>query len=102
MYLYNINQVAYQKNFHLFMEGSGTWEQEIVEGNHTGRKRNFATVLVAPGIRYGYQTAGKYLIEAGVSFPIGLNRETPDWGVIFQLQIETPPIGRKASHPGSS
>jgi len=89
------------QNLHLFLEGGGTWEQEPVEGNRVGKKRDFATFLIAPGIRYGYQTAKEVLIEAGVSFPIGLNRETPDWGVIFQLQIETPPLGRKKSPPAS-
>ena len=89
------------QDLHLLLEGGGTWEQEAVEGNRTGRKRDFATVFVSPGIRYGYQTAGKFLMEAGVAVPIGLNRETPDWGVIFRLQIEFPPIGSKKSRPAA-
>jgi hypothetical protein len=80
-------------DIHLFAEMGGTREEEIVEGVSAGHKRDFTTLLFAPGVRYGYLTPKKTLIEAGLSFPIGLNGDTPDWGVIFQFQFEFFPLG---------
>lgn len=50
-------------------------------------------MLVAPGVRYGFMThyrngVEEHLVEVGVSFPFGLNDQTPSRGVILQVQFE--------------
>lgn len=47
-------------------------------------------VLLAPGVRYGFLNKQGILAEIGVAFPVGLNREAPNWGTFLQLQIEMP------------
>ena len=73
---------------HLFLE-YGLGHEDRLETNAAGTRRvsELVTVL-APGIRYGFLTRTKKLLEIGVSFPIGLNHTTPRGGVIMQLQFE--------------
>lgn len=73
---------------HLFLE-YGLGHEDFLETGGTGTTRvsDLVTVL-APGIRYGFLTRTKKLLEIGVSFPVGLNHNTPRAGVILQLQFE--------------
>jgi hypothetical protein len=72
---------------HLFFEyGLGREEGLVTDGPI--RKAADTVSLFAPGIRYGFLTGTKRLIEVGVSFPIGLNENTPRGGVILQVQFE--------------
>lgn len=49
-------------------------------------------VFLAPGVRYGLMNSHGVLAEIGVAFPVGLNRDAPNWGTILQLQIEIPSL----------
>lgn len=79
-----------EQDIHAFLELGGEVEQEFEEDILLSRKRTRQALLLAPGIRWGLFTRRKDFIEFGVSVPLGLNRRAPDWGVIFQLQIEVP------------
>jgi len=72
---------------HLFLE-YGLGREESLETDGPIRKVAQAVSLIAPGIRYGFLTRTKKLFEIGVSFPVGLNHNTPRGGVIVQLQFE--------------
>lgn len=71
-------------DIHLYLEFGGGRFEEIDAGGRTRRTE----VLAAPGIRYGFLTAGKTLTEIGFSVPLGLTRNAPDWGLILQVQFE--------------
>lgn len=75
-------------DIHLYLEGAGTVSQSITVGTLVGSKTTGATYLIAPGFRYGYLSKTKTLTEVGISTPIGLTDNTPDWGIIFQVQLE--------------
>ena len=58
-----------------------------------GGKTAEVNMIIAPGVRYGFMThyrngVENHLVEIGVSFPFGLNNQTPGRGVIFQVQLE--------------
>jgi len=72
---------------HVFLE-YGLGREEGLETDGPICKAAGTVSLFAPGIRYGFLTRTKKLLEIGVSFPIGLNHNTPRGGVIVQLQFE--------------
>jgi hypothetical protein len=75
-------------DIHLFLEyGLGHEDRLETGAAGTTRVSELVTVL-APGIRYGFLTRTKKLLEVGVSFPIGLNHNTPRGSVVLQLQFE--------------
>lgn len=73
-------------DIHLYVELGGSRRDEV---DASGRSRS-TEVLLAPGLRYGFLTAGKVLTEVGLAIPVGLTGVAPDWGVILQLQFEYP------------
>jgi len=64
-----------------------TAREDEFEADQISRSSN---VFFAPGVRYGFLNKRGILAEVGVAFPIGLNRDAPNWGTILQLQIEMP------------
>jgi hypothetical protein len=74
---------------HLFLEVSGSREEEL----EAGLRLRSTPWQLAPGVRYGYMSRNGSLAEIGVSVPVGLNDEAPDWGVIVQFQFEWASIG---------
>jgi hypothetical protein len=74
---------------HLFLEVSGSHEEEL----EAGLRLRSTPWLLAPGVRYGYMSRAGSLVEIGVSVPVGLNDEAPDWGVIVQFQFEWASVG---------
>ncbi len=75
-------------DLHVFAEVQTTKEDEL-EADQISRS---ASVFLAPGVRYGFLNKRGILAEIGVAFPVGLNREAPDWGTFLQLQIEMPSL----------
>lgn len=73
---------------HVFLEGSGAWGHEVEPGIAVGTRRGALSWLVAPGVRYGFLTSGKTLVEVGVSVPIGLGPNGPKKGIVIQFQFE--------------
>ena len=78
-------------DLHLMLEGTGSWEQEVVpaiprilQGTREGR----LSWAIAPGLRYGFLTKALTLTEIGVAVPIGLGPNGPKWGIHFQFQFE--------------
>ncbi|RPJ60263.1 MAG: hypothetical protein EHM23_11070 [Acidobacteria bacterium] len=75
-------------DLHVFTEVLATREEGF-EANQVSTSSN---VFFAPGVRYGFMNRRGILGEVGVAFPIGLNRDAPNWGTILQLQIEMPSV----------
>jgi len=75
-------------DLHGFLEAGGNWQQSVDPGVATGVRAGELTWTFAPGLRYGYITSRKTLVEIGVSVPIGLGPNGPKRGVIIQFQIE--------------
>lgn len=73
---------------HVFLEGMGSWQQEIVPRLAVGSRQGRLSWLVSPGVRYGFMTARKTLIEIGVAVPIGLGPNGLKHGVVVQFQFE--------------
>jgi hypothetical protein len=75
-------------DIHVFLEGGGAWEQQIDRGATAGTRGDQLSWVVSPGIRYGYLTSRKTLVEIGFSAPIGLGPNGPKHGFILQFQYE--------------
>jgi len=75
-------------DLHGFLEAGGNWQQSVDPGVATGVRTGELSWTFAPGLRYGYITSRKTLVEIGVSVPIGLGPNGPKRGVIIQFQIE--------------
>jgi hypothetical protein len=75
-------------DLHGFLEAGGSWQQSVDPGVTTGMRAGELTWTFAPGVRYGYITSKKTLVEIGVSVPIGLGPNGPKRGVMIQFQIE--------------
>ncbi|MBI4466017.1 MAG: hypothetical protein HY656_01145 [Acidobacteria bacterium] len=83
-------------DLHLLLELGGAREDDL----EAGRRVRSTPVQFAPGLRYGFLSSSGSLTEIGVSFPVGLTGSAPDWGVIWQMQFELPPLfGRTAPRP---
>jgi Putative MetA-pathway of phenol degradation len=75
-------------DIHVFLEGLGSWEQEVAPGITSGVREGKLSWVAAPGVRYGFMTPKKTLIEIGVSVPFGLGPNGPKHGVVVQFQFE--------------
>lgn len=75
-------------DIHAFLEGAGSWEQEVEPGAVVGERRGKLSWVFSPGVRYGYLTSRRTLVEIGVASPIGLGRNGPKLGIIIQFQYE--------------
>jgi hypothetical protein len=76
------------QDVHVFLEAGGAWGHEVEPGIAVGTRRSALSWVFAPGVRYGFLTARKTLIEIGVSAPIGLGPNGPKKGFIIQFQFE--------------
>jgi len=75
-------------DLHAFLEYGLERDERLQSEPQRLSRASEVHMLAAPGIRYGFLTARQTLVEIGVSFPLGLNRETPRHGVIVQFQFE--------------
>jgi hypothetical protein len=75
-------------DIHAFLEAGGNWQQSVQAGVTTGMRAGELTWVLAPGVRYGFITSRKTLVEIGVSVPVGLGPNGPKRGVIIQFQFE--------------
>ena len=75
-------------DIHVLLEGGGSWEQEVERGTTSGTRRGKLSWTVLPGVRYGFLTSRKTLIEIGIAAPIGLGPNGPKHGIIVQFQYE--------------
>jgi hypothetical protein len=73
---------------HVLFELGGARGEDLEVGDRT----HTTELFFSPGIRYGFLSRRGALAEIGVAFPVGLNRQSPDWGVILQIQFELPPV----------
>jgi len=53
-----------------------------------GSRRGVLSWVTSAGVRYGFQTPRKTLIEIGVAVPIGLGPNGPKKGILVQFQFE--------------
>lgn len=79
---------ATNQDIHVFLEGGGSWDQEVEPGETFGQRRGKLSWVVSSGVRYGYMTPRKTLIEIGVAAPIGLGPNGSKIGFIIQFQYE--------------
>lgn len=77
-----------KQDVHVFLEAGGAWNQEVEPGVTQGAREGKLSWVFAPGVRYGFITSRKTLIEIGVSFPIGLGPNGPKKAIIIQFQFE--------------
>jgi hypothetical protein len=75
-------------DIHVFLEAGGSYGHTIEPGATAGARRGELSWVFAPGVRYGFLTAGKTLIEIGISAPIGLGPHGPKRSFILQFQFE--------------
>ena len=78
-------------DIHVLFEVGGARADDI----DAGTRVRATEVQFSPGLRYGYLSRWGSLTEIGVAFPVGLSRNSPDWGVILQVQFELAPIFAK-------
>ncbi len=71
--------------FNLMLELVGNWDEETTATG--GIDRNFAAVI-SPGVRYAFNRANGAQYVVGLGFPVGLTRDTPDFGVFLYGSIE--------------
>ena len=77
-----------KQDIHIFLERGGAWEQEVEPGLTLGERRGKLAWVVSPGIRYGFLTSRRTLVEIGVAAPIGLGPNGPKHGIVIQFQYE--------------
>ncbi|GEM_PF-1834820 len=77
-----------RQDIHILFEGGGSWQQEVKPGVTFGERKGKLSWVVSPGIRYGFQTSRRTLVEIGVAAPIGLGPHGPKHGIIIQFQYE--------------
>ncbi len=77
-----------RQDIHIFLEAGGAWEQEVESGLTLGERRGKLTWVASPGIRYGFLTSRRTLVEIGVAAPIGLGPNGPKHGIVVQFQYE--------------
>jgi len=85
-------------DLHFLLEGGGAREQEVEPGLMSGRRTGKLFWTVSPGIRYGFLTSRRTLVEIGVAMPVGLGPNGPKRAIVVQFQYEfyfRPPAARK-------
>jgi hypothetical protein len=75
-------------DIHVLFELGGARADDIEDGTRV----RATELLFSPGFRYGYLSRWGSLTEIGVGFPIGLTRDSADWGIILQVQFELAPL----------
>jgi len=78
-------------DIHVLFELGGVRADDI----DAGTRVRATEVQFSPGFRYGYLSGWGSLTEIGVAFPVGLTRDSADWGVILQIQFELAPLFAK-------
>ena len=75
-------------DIHAYLEFGLGMEQDLTGDATAVRRVTDIHTLISPGIRYGLLKRNYDLYEIGVAFPVGLDRGTPRYGIILQLQFE--------------
>jgi hypothetical protein len=75
-------------DIHIFLEAGGAWGHQVQPGVSVGVRQSELGWQFVPGVRYGFITARKTLIEIGVAAPIGLGPNGPKRGIVIQFQFE--------------
>jgi hypothetical protein len=75
-------------DLHAFLEAGGAWGHEVEPGIAVGFRQAKLSWVFSPGLRYGFLTARKTLVEIGVAVPIGLGPNGPKKGILVQFQFE--------------
>jgi hypothetical protein len=75
---------ALTEDVHLMLECVGVWTEQPSGG---GTTHEF-TALLSPGVRKAFNFVRGQQLVVGVAAPIGLNRQSPDWGVFAYVSFE--------------
>ncbi len=76
---------ALTPSLNLMLECTANWDEEF---DDNGRRDRSLSVLLSPGIRYGFGLPGDAQLVVGIAAPIGLTRAAPDYGVFFYCSFE--------------
>jgi outer membrane putative beta-barrel porin/alpha-amylase len=74
-------------DFNLLLETFAARLQEI--DTVTGSKEDQHIMVISPGARYAINFKGGAQMVLGLGFPIGLTRDTDDFGVLFYFSFES-------------
>ncbi len=74
---------SYDLNF--VLELFGLWSEEL---DDRGERDHESTVLINPGVRYAVFTSEDVQWVLGVSMPIGLSEDAPDYGLFLYMSVE--------------
>jgi hypothetical protein len=76
---------SYDLNF--LVELVGFWDEELDE---RGFRDHTSQVILNPGLRYAVYTEDALQWVLGISIPIGLSEDAPDYGVFGYMSVEHP------------
>ena len=76
---------AVTPSLNLMLECTANWDEQV---DDNGRRDRSLSVLLSPGIRYGFSLPGDAQVVVGIAAPIGLTRAAPDYGIFFYFSLE--------------
>src|SRR6185503_13757662 len=75
---------ALTSDFHLMLEWVGFW----IEQPNGGGTTRALTAFLSPGVRKAFNFKRDIQLVLGLAAPIGLTRDSPDWGVFAYVSFE--------------
>lgn len=76
---------ALTPSLNLMLECTANWDEQF---DDNGRRDRNLSVLLTPGVRYGFSLPGDAQVVVGIAAPIGLTRAAPDYGIFFYSSLE--------------
>jgi hypothetical protein len=83
---------AVSRDFNLMLETIAGWNEDIAEGVFAPEATvdRTTTAIISPGTRYAFNLPNDAQLVVGLSLPIGLTPDSPDWGLFFYCSFEHP------------
>jgi hypothetical protein len=78
---------AVSSNFNLMLESVAFWEEDVDSERKVDRT---VAALLSPGARYAFNVPSGAQLVVGFAVPIGLNSDSPDYGLFFYCSFEHP------------
>lgn len=76
---------AVTPTFNLMLESLVTWDEEL---NDAGKPERTCSAVISPGLRYAFNHSFDAQTVIGIATPIGLNSDTPNFGVFLYASFE--------------
>jgi hypothetical protein len=83
---------AVSRDFNLMLDTVAGWNEDITEGELAPEPTvdRATTALVSPAARYAFNLPNDAQLVVGLTPPIGLTSDSPDWGMFFYYSFEHP------------